>query len=137
MTMKNIRRYNLGFSEYPMTLTQWFENFCCIILTVDDISAAIPSANVTSRVNIHGRIEVENRMGYPVNGADIAPARGYGNHGGAALPQEQYRALIYSVYNNRGMVLTQTGGESLTEILPASFATELKLGGRAQYVGRV
>ncbi len=137
MTMKNIRRYNLGFSEYPMTLTQWYENFCCVILTVDDISAAIPSANVTSRVNIHGRIEVENNMGYSVNGPDFAPGNGYGNAGGDALPQEKYQAMIYSVYNNRGMVLTQTGGEPLTEILPASFATELKLGGRAQYVGRV
>ena len=137
MTMKNIRRYNLGFSEFGMDIDTWYENYCCVILTVDDISAAIPSANVTSRVNIHGRLFVENNIGYPCNGADNAAAVGYGNVGGAAVPQEKFQAFMYAVYNNRAMVLTQVSGEPLTEILPASFATELKLGGKAAYVGRV
>ncbi len=137
MSVRNSRRYNLGYSEFEHDMESWYENVGIVILTVDDISAAIPSANVTSRVNIHGSVVVENNLGYQVNGGDIGAAAGFGNTGGANLPQERYSLFAYGVFNNRALVLTQISGEPMTEILPASFATELKLGGRAQYVGRV
>ena len=137
MTMRNIRKFNLGYTESQMSLTDWYENYCCVIMTVQDLSAAIPSANVRQRVNIHGEILVENKMGYKVNGPAIAACPGFGNAGGAAIAQERYSAMVYSVYNNRAIVLTQSSGEPMTEVLPEAFARELQLGGRAQYVGRV
>ena len=137
MSVRNSRRYNLGYSEFEHDMDSWYNNVGIVILTVDDISAAIPSANVTSRVNIHGMVTIENNLGYQVNGGDIGANHGFGNSGGAALPQERYSVFCYGVFNNRALVLTQISGEPMTEILPASFATELKLGGRAQYVGRV
>ena len=137
MTMRNIRRYNLGYTEYDLDMESWYRNYCCVIITVDDISAALPSANVATRANIHGMVEVENNLGYPVNGANVPTGAGYGNTGGAAYGQEKFRVMMYQVFNNRALILTQVSGEPMTEILPNSFATELKLGGRAQYVGRV
>ena len=137
LSMRNIRRYNLGYAEFDLDLTSWYDNYCCVILTIDDISAAIPSANVTTSCNLHGSVVVENRIGYPVNGANFAAALGYGNLNGAELPQEVFSVFMYSVFNNRAMVLTQVSGEGMTKILPPSYMTELKLGGRAKYVGRV
>jgi len=136
MTMRNIRSYNLGYAEFDMDMQTWYDNYCCVILTVDDISAAIPSANVTTACNLHGMVTVENRMGYPVNGADIGACAGYGSTGGNDTPQEKFSVFMYSVFNNRSMALTVVSGEAMTKILPPSYATELKLGGRSQYVGR-
>ena len=135
--MQKIRSFKLGYAEFDQDMQTWYDNYCCVILTVDDISAAIPSANVTTACNLHGMVLVENRLGYPVNGPPIATCAGYGNlGGGAAIPQEVFSVFMYRVFNNRAMALTQVSGEAVTRILPPSYATELKLGGRAQYVGR-
>ena len=106
-------------------------------LTIQDLSCALPSANVNTRVNIHGSITVTNNLGYHVNGGMVGRTPGYNNAAGLDFSQEKFQVLIQSVFNNRAIILTQVSGEPLTETLPASFATELKLGGRAEYVGRV
>ncbi len=132
MTMQNIRAFNLGYADYDLDMQTWYDNYCCVILTVDQISAAIPSANVTTACNLHGTVTVENRIGYSVNGPNIAACAGYGNsRAGAAIPQEVFSVFMYSVFNNRAMALSQVGGEPITKILPPSYSTELKLGGRA------
>ena len=136
MTMQNIRAFNLGYADFELDMQTWYDNYCCVILTVDQISAAIPSANVTTACNIHGTVVVENRIGYPVNGPDLAASVGYGSTAGQGTPQEKFSVFMYSVFNNRAMSLTQVSGEAVTRILPPSYATELKLGGRAKYVGR-
>lgn len=106
--MRNARKHNVAYSEFDMDEETWWRNFCCIILTVDDLSASIPSPNLKMPINIHGRITVRNNLPYPVNGADIAANNtGYGsNGGGVPTAQEKYSLMIYSVYNNRFMTLT-------------------------------
>ena len=131
MTMQNIRGYNLGYADYDLDMQTWYDNYCCVILTVDQISAAIPSANVTTACNIHGTVTVENRIGYRVNGPVIAACAGLGSTGGTATPQEKFSVFMYSVFNNRSMALTQVSGEPMTKILPPGYSTELQLGGRA------
>jgi hypothetical protein len=50
---------------------------------------------------------------------------------------EKYRLYFYSIFNNRGMLLTQTGGSPIKEMVEPSMKSALDLGGGAQYVGRV
>ena len=34
ITMKNIRRYNLGYQDFDMDCDSWYRNYCCVILTI-------------------------------------------------------------------------------------------------------
>ena len=85
ITMKNIRRYNLGYQDFDMDCESWYRNYCCVILTIQDLSCALPSANVNTRVNIHGSITVTNNLGYQVNGALVGRSAGYNNAHGTAV----------------------------------------------------
>jgi hypothetical protein len=70
MFCRNVRRFNLGFADVDLTFEQWRDNFSLCIITVDDISALLPSPNIMGKVNIHGDVVVQNRLGYAVgNGA--------------------------------------------------------------------